>query len=354
MERFNDLAMVIAWPEIPTRGDERWMAFLKRIGIVKNLHFKVGHAAIVLINTQRRHLHYYDFGRYVTPRGYGRARSAQSDPRLALDTRAVLDDNGQISNLQSILEEMHRKRGATHGAGIMYFSIADGISFARASAFAEELVQNGPIKYGAIAGDCNSCSRYVAQVVLAGFRPGHPLRRPLRYPESFKASPMSNVVNAATQGRVYTFDGKTCTTSRLSRMQSFGYQARLIAESLSSSKAACFPPDHIPGQTLKPERPSRLPQQVQWLGGIGEGAWYHIELVNQQELHYRMSRYEADGTPIYSAIYRADTAWAVDLPYEITYNTEYRFATIVQQGTTIRFSLIAAENTLDITHSFAI
>lgn len=69
MDRYADIAISIAWPDQTARGDERWMSLLKRIGIVKNLNFRVGHAAIVLIERNTGQLRYFDFGRYITPRG---------------------------------------------------------------------------------------------------------------------------------------------------------------------------------------------------------------------------------------------------------------------------------------------
>lgn len=354
MKCYNDLAIVIAWPEIPTRGDERWMKLLKRIGIVKNLHFKVGHAAIVLVNSLSGELAYYDFGRYVTARGYGRARSAQSDPRLGLSTKARVEQNGHIANLRLIIEEMHLKREATHGYGIMYFSIADNISFDQASSYAEKMVKNGPIKYGAIASNCNSCSRYVAQILLAGLQPGHPNRRSLLYPESIKASPMSNVVNATSLGKIYTFDGNKLSASVMSRLQSLNYQARLIAESLSRSKTATFPPDHVIGQTQKPIRHVSVPEQAQWLGGIGEGAWYDIKPAIENNMRCLVSRYGTDGKLVYMATYQSDSVWKTNIPYQLTHHTEYRFVTLVQQGAYIRLALVAPEDKFNSSQSFAI
>ncbi|SJN26730.1 hypothetical protein FM107_05040 [Sphingobacterium sp. JB170] len=48
-------------PDETALGDEKWMAFFKQIGIVKNLHFKVGHAAILLIERNSGKILYYDF-----------------------------------------------------------------------------------------------------------------------------------------------------------------------------------------------------------------------------------------------------------------------------------------------------
>src|SRR5690606_4507427 len=109
------MALVIAWPDVTARGDEKWMAVLKRLGVVKNLNFKVGHAAIILVESKSGTMAYYDFGRYITPRGYGRARSANSDPRLSLSTKATISGNGSISNIHTVLEELHQLEPATHG-----------------------------------------------------------------------------------------------------------------------------------------------------------------------------------------------------------------------------------------------
>ncbi|UZJ65769.1 hypothetical protein OKW96_06270 [Sphingobacterium sp. KU25419] len=77
---YHDFALILSWPDATIRGDEKWMMFFKKIGIVKNLNFKVGHTGVVLISAKTGELLYYDFGRYISPRGYGRARSKDSDP----------------------------------------------------------------------------------------------------------------------------------------------------------------------------------------------------------------------------------------------------------------------------------
>lgn len=353
MESVKDLAIVIAWPEIPTRGDERWMKFLKKTGLVKNLHFKVGHAAIVLVNHRNGDLAYYDFGRYVAPLGCGRARSAQSDPRLALISKARTQGEGDIANIREVVDEMHANREATHGAGIMYFSIADSLSFERASAYADKLVSQGPIKYGAIAADCNSCSRFVAQVLLAGWSPRHASRSLLLLPESFKPSPMSNVVNARLDRMVYAFDGYSLSRQRISRLKSFVYQARLIGESLSRSKASDFPSDQTRGHVARPIRAPSIPAAAQWLGGIGEGAWYAIEPIGDNARQFNVTRYDAAGSVIYTARYKSETDCQTDGYHQLTFHTEYRFVTVRHRGVTIRLSLMQ-QDTEHNNHAFAI
>ena len=106
---YLDTAIVIAWPECTARGDESILILLRKAGIVKNLNMRVGHAAICLINPQTAEVLYYDFGRYITPRGYGRARSKYTDPTLVLETRATFDEDKNLTNVEDIAQELDAK-----------------------------------------------------------------------------------------------------------------------------------------------------------------------------------------------------------------------------------------------------
>ena len=99
----RDFAIVLAWPDATIRGDEKWMMFFRKLGIVKNLNFKVGHTGVVIVSHKTGELLYYDFGRYIAPRGYGRARSKFSDPQLVINTKAEISGN-KIENLLEIAE----------------------------------------------------------------------------------------------------------------------------------------------------------------------------------------------------------------------------------------------------------
>src|SRR5690606_23123979 len=95
-------AIPLACPDKTAYGDEKWMRWLKRFGIVRCLNFSVGHAAILLIDGQFGGVAYSDLGWYLAPRGYGRARSKDFDPRLELYTLAKFSDTCLLSNLEEI------------------------------------------------------------------------------------------------------------------------------------------------------------------------------------------------------------------------------------------------------------
>ncbi len=308
------------------------MAVLKRLGIVKNLNFKVGHAAIVLLHRESGTMAYYDFGRYITPRGYGRARSAESDPRLRLFTKATITGNNEIGNIHAILEELHQLEFATHGGGRMFFSLSEGISYAKATTLANRLVSQGLIKYGAIAKGHNSCSRFVAQTLSAGMKDKHPAKATLIYPESIKPSPMSNVVNAVTNGTIYCYYENSLTKMKMNRWQSLRLQIDLLLHNFSSGKAKQLPCDRTPGCISEPSRPSHLPKSAQWLGGIGEGAWFFLEQVTKAG-SYAVIKYTSRGDEEYRVNCEAGQPIEPHVPYQFTYHLHYQ-RYILQQGQT--------------------
>lgn len=276
MNPYNDLAIPIAWPDQTARGDEKWLAMLKKIGIVKNLNFKVGHAAVVLIRRQDGICRYFDFGRYITPRGYGRARSEAFDPRLHLETNAMFDATDKLINFEELLEELVRKSNVTHGAGRLVCSVAGGVSFDKGVAFAESVVDRGPVLYGALAPDNNNCSRYVAQILVHGMRKGDGRRRKILYPESIKASPTSNVVNAVRKSQIFFYDQGKLEERKMNRWDSLKFQMNLLRPNFFSTDSETLPDDGVLGFMNEPVRPTSVPPDAHWLGGMGEGCWFHF------------------------------------------------------------------------------
>lgn len=328
---YEDFALVLAWPDQTARGDEPWMALLKRVGIVKNLNFRVGHAAIILVQRSSGSLFYYDFGRYITPRGYGRARSAASDPRLALSCRAEFDGYGRINNLDTILAELHKKEYATHGGGRLFFSVADRLCYAAAARFALRMVEGGPVKYGALARGNNSCSRFVAQILLNGLQAGHSARKWIGFPETIKPSPMSNVVNASPDKIVYCYHKGKLQRFQMGRRQSLKFQLSLLRDNLSTAKAKRLPCDRKPGNMKEPKRPSSVPPEAHWLGGIGEGAWYAVEGSPGPE-SLMVVKYGMDGNEEYRTSCSASQPVNPAQPYRFTYHCHYQRHIIVQKN----------------------
>ncbi len=328
MEQFDDVAIPIAWPDQTARGDEKWMQVLKNMGLVKNLNFRVGHAAIVLAERKTGDLRYFDFGRYITPRGYGRARSSKFDPRLTLHTKGAFDKFGKLTNLEEILNELSQMEHATHGSGRLLCSLTPRISFRKGVQFAEQLVQTGPILYGALAKNNNSCSRYVAQIMVHAMPKRDARIRQIYYPEFIKASPTSNVVNGSPDGHVFCYSEGKLARWPMSRMRSLQFQVKLLQDNFTHKGAMRLSDDSRVGFVIEPNRPSSLPNHAQWLGGIGEGRWFALDW---NGIDYQITRYDEHGKQEYSVLSTTDPDFNYRAPFTFTHDIHFH-KHVVQQG----------------------
>ncbi len=341
MEKFDDIAIPISWPDKTARGDEKWMAFLKRLGIVKNLNFRVGHAAILLVNRSTGNIRYFDFGRYLVPRGYGRPRSARFDPRLIVQTQALFTASGDIDNLESIFEELSANEEATHGGGRTLFSICEGISFGKGQAYAERLVSEGPVLYGAFAQHNNSCSRFVAQILTEAMPIKDSRRKKILYPESLKASPTSNVVNAAANCKVCCHQHDTIQIWPMGRRASMRFQFDLLKDNFSSSGAKRLASDDIAGMVQYGERPIAVPAHAQWLGGIGEGAWFTLQHIGGTL--YVILKHDANGHLLYTRKMECLQSFSMHEAFAFTYHFTFEAHNITQNGQLFLFRALAAD-----------
>ena len=227
----------------------------------------------------------------------------------------------------------------THGKGRMFFSVSDKLSFSQAYQYAHQMVLKGSMPYGALAYRNSSCSRFVAQTVVAGLKGTHPAVRKLLLPESIMPSPISNVVNACHTGKVYCYHQGVMDELDMSRLQSLKFLISQLTENFSHHTAQHFPDDIIIGSMQEPNRPASLPTDVQWLGGIGEGAWYR--LIHTGGSHFTTTRFDEQGEVDFSISCHAKEGFDFTQPFSFTYDSHHIFATIQQHGRVFRMNNMA-------------
>jgi len=340
---FHDFAIPLAWPDVTAYGDEKWMSFLKRCGLVKNLNFKVGHAAILLVSQRTGEVTYYDFGRYVCPRGFGRARSKDFDPRLTIQTSAIFDPSySTITNIKEILRDFTTIEHATHGGGRLLFSIVSDVDHELATAYAKDLCSMGPIPYGALAAGNNSCSRFVAQMLKAGMQPTDRRIRKICIPETIFPSPTSNIVNTHQNKQIYCYEDGQLTSWNMDRTQSLTFQWRLLRENLNSRSASTLGCDLTKGHLEMPLRPPNVPIDAQWLGGIGEGMWFHLAACTVQDAQYIMSSYSYTGENI-NQVWTScpQQRFIINAPFEVLTQMDGTYFTLLQDNQKFLFKKIA-------------
>lgn len=171
MKQQTGYALVLSWPETPCKKAGGWYdELMERTKIPKNGYYKVGHAAIVIINGETGQCDYFDFGRYVTPKGLGRVRSEEHDFDLHINTKICFDDCFdhylKPTNLNELLVEL-TNNASCHGNGRLTYEY-EKIDYHSAINTATTMQRKGFIKYGPFVRGGTNCSRFVRTVLRAG------------------------------------------------------------------------------------------------------------------------------------------------------------------------------------------
>lgn len=188
----NGFAIALAWPETLCKQAGSWYDLvMSYFGFNKNGYYAVGHSALVLTDQNKGQCHYFDFGRYHAPYGFGRVRSARTDHDLRIKTKAIFSNNyKEVENLTAILRELYSNE-STHGSGAIFGSVVK-INFQKAMEYVNQLQEKEFLPYGPFLVDGTNCSRFVNSAILSG-KPPLLARVQLQIPPTITPTPMWNV-----------------------------------------------------------------------------------------------------------------------------------------------------------------
>jgi len=261
----NGIAIALAWPQTFCKQAGAWYdPLMNLLKISKNNYYKVGHAALVLIQNGSEQCHYFDFGRYHAPKGFGRVRSKETDYELELKTIPKISGN-ELLNYSEILTELQGS-DVFHGDGDLHASYIK-VNFSKAFQKATEMQVASPIIYGPFVKGGTNCSRFVSTVIQAGL-PLNQEKIKIKLLVPFTPSPASNVKALPKK----TIQPKP--------------QEHIV-----------FCPQKQPKSVLKatlqiPNKPINLPATSQWLSGEGSGSWFTFK---QAKKYIIISRYSPKG-----------------------------------------------------------
>ena len=154
----KDFIIVLAWPEGLCEPAGSWYDKY----FAKNGKYRVGHSALVLVESKTGKLHYLDFGRYHTPVGFGRIRDTETDPDIGIKQKAIIKSN-KINNIEEILFEISCNK-SYHGEGTLYSSIICDVNCNAALDYAKKWQEKGAIPYGPFVRNGTNCARFVATI----------------------------------------------------------------------------------------------------------------------------------------------------------------------------------------------
>jgi hypothetical protein len=83
------------------------------------------------------------------------------------------------------------------------------------------------------------------------------------------------------------------------------------------------------------ERPQNVPEAAQWLGGIGAGAYFHVEVL---EDNFQISRWDLEGHLDCSREMHCQTSgFDIQSDYQFDYPCHCAEANIIQNGKQFKF-----------------
>ena len=326
----------LAWPEMTARGREKIWHYLRQMGIVKNVNMMVGHVGMVIV--EKEHFHYYVFGRYITPRIMGRPRSAETDPKLRLDTVPAWDEYGRLTNFEALLAELESKKAATHGEGRLFASVFYGGDSAKALTYARALQEKGYVGYHGLDKKQTNCARFVTNTMLASMERNTKEYRRFNYPVTYAPSPYFNVLAGASSGEFVIYSNGQAEYH--TKPMGHALQDILIKGSYAfrKSKALHLPPDNRVGQLEEPDhRPDGILPSDVYLGGIGEGAYHRLEAKGAEVLE--MARLDLNGIEEFKALYACPAQWVKDWKAgeaQLVHDTHYAWITLAHKATNDR------------------
>ena len=289
------IILTLAYPDtIVMIADEWYSHYLRFLGVGKKNYVRAGHAALVLIDKETGILEYHDFGRYITPEPNGRVRGKRTDCELGFPIKATIVD-GEIKNLNDILEFLATNPKLTHGDGKLVASVCDAIDYDKARMHITGMQKKDFIRYAAFLKDACNCARFVTDSLIASVT-NESIKRKLISSKWFTPSTVGNVLLADTKDCPYIVSEEGII-SRFSGSQ-------------RSENIRCFL-DRLKGHTpnfigtLESRPVDGLHEKAQWLSGIAAGAWFELHH-NGSENEYRYRRISAYGNIDVDCIYRID------------------------------------------------
>jgi len=260
------IIVILAYPDTivrPATGEfsrKIWPLF----GVGGKHAVQAGHAAMVLISKERKDIQYFDFGRYVTSDGFGRVRSAHTDPEVVIPFKAILE-NDSIVNLEELLLFLEAHPENTHGEGRLVAAVNTEIHFEKALSFIGQLQSKIEIPYGAFILNGNNCSRFVNEVLVTSTT-NFGIRNWLRRSRIITPSPISNVIRGRSSTAMF----------EVFQQRIVSYDNKSVQRELFESLWKKVPQNlHLTG-TIEPNRELYHPRNGQWLSGIGSGMWFEL------------------------------------------------------------------------------
>lgn len=317
----------LAFPDTFVKhSDENSTKVLLALGLGKHNYIKAGHAAFVLIENKTGKAEYYDFGRYITPQGYGRVRSAVTDVELEIPFKASFAADKKLNNVEEFLFWLEANPHKTHGDGRLVASVCDYIYYEQARNYVLSVQEKGSIPYKAFGKDGSNCSRIVTDTILASTDRAK-IRKPLLRNKLFTPSPLGNVEKASLDNPIY----------QIYKGELMVYPGSVFKENLTN-----YFDKNIPKKRGKHMvSPKGFLKNAHFLSGIGSSAYFILKESSEKDV-FEIRRYTEFGEEDFRGLFRVieDNNFDVTKEYVFVYDSNCKYCHVEQNGKKIRLEQI--------------
>ncbi|WP_378185471.1 DUF6695 family protein [Aquimarina sp. W85] len=310
--------IVLAFPDTFVKySDEFALRLFPFLGLGKNRYIKAGHAALVLIHNKSGDAAYYDFGRYMTPSGLGRVRSALTDVELELPMHAIFNEKGDLINLDEFLKWLESHPEYTHGEGRLVASLCSDINFEDAKKYLLTMQDQGSLPYRAFGRKGSNCSRLVTETLIQSTT-NKRIKRCLTRIKLFTPSPLGNVFYASSKRTIYTVkDGSVQLYDKsVTRENLFNYfDKRIPKYAITQSKT-------LPLNS----------KNLFFLSGVGSSAFFYIREVHDKN-EYIIQRLTPSGVLDFEGVFIVEKgAFDFENNFQIIYDSNCLYCHIEQEN----------------------
>ncbi|WP_299012327.1 DUF6695 family protein [uncultured Polaribacter sp.] len=324
MQNSDGIIVVLSYPDTIVRPAywEILSGFWSKIGIGSKHSVQAGHAALLLIKKNEPTIQYFDFGRYITTYGNGRVRSEKTDVELHVPLKAVFKEN-ELYNLEEILLWIEKHPEKTHGEGRLIATVNNEINYNKAQSFITDFIAKKEIPYGTFLKNASNCARFVTDTIITATT-NLKIKKSLKQSNYLTPSPIGNVIKATSTNKIYKVYQQKITP----------YLNRSI---LKEYKATFFKKFNHELNVIGTEEPNISQFELDsatWLGGIGSGAWFHVEEQLDHTI-FKIARYTPSGKKDFEGSFTVDKEGLdPEIPYSFDYPTNCLEMYIKQNNTT--------------------
>ncbi|WP_106793142.1 DUF6695 family protein [Aquimarina sp. Aq78] len=316
----------LAYPDTFVKhSDEPSTKVLLALGLGKHSYIKAGHAAFVLIENETGRAEYYDFGRYITPPGYGRVRSAVTDVELEIPFKATITPDSKLDNVEEFLLWLEANPDKTHGDGRLVASVCDYIHYKEASSYVLSVQEKGCLPYKAFGKEGSNCSRIVTDTILASTDYAK-IRKPLLRNKMFTPSPLGNVEKGAAGNPIYQVEHGKLNV----------YPGSVFKENLTNYFDKNIPKikhNHI-------VNPKGFLKNAHFLSGTGSSAYFTLDKSLENDI-FEIRRYTEYGKEDFKGLFTlVEDGFDILKKYSFVYDSNCKYCHVEQNGKKIRFELV--------------